>query len=83
MIKKHERNIWERRASRKLIFVCFLIIITTIICFGGTYFQYHSRNVKAADEIWTNDNSTYDEKIQQQIEAEQKLQAERKGELIK
>ena len=81
MSDKRKHDIWEKRASRKMIFICFLIIIATVICFGGTYFQFHDKNVKAADEIWVDNNSSYDEKVQQQIEAEQKLQEERKGEL--
>lgn len=81
MSEKRKHDIWEKCASHKMIFICFLIIIATAICFGGTYLQFHNKNAKAADEIWIDNNSSYDEKIQQQIEAEQKLQEERKGEL--
>ncbi len=80
MPRKQKSGIWEERASRKLVFICFLIIIATIICFGGSYLQLRNWSVRAADEIWTNKHTSYDEKIQRQIEAERKLQKERKGE---
>ena len=35
-------TIWEKPASRRLIFICFLLIIVTFICFGGTYLEYRA-----------------------------------------
>ena len=80
MSKKRE-TFWEKRASRKMIFVCFLLIIATVICFTGTYFQFKSRVNKAPDEIWTDSNSSYEEKVEQQMQAEQQLREERQGAL--
>ncbi|MBP5656115.1 hypothetical protein J6X15_00835 [Candidatus Saccharibacteria bacterium] len=80
MSKKRE-TFWEKRASHKMIFVCFLLIIATFICFTGTYLQFKDRGIKAPDEIWKDNNSSYDEKVEQQIQAEQRLREERKGAL--
>ena len=39
MSQKRE-TIWEKQASRRMIFICFLLIVATFICFGGTYLQF-------------------------------------------
>ncbi len=78
MSKKRE-SIWEKQASRKTYFVCFIIIIAAIICFGGAYLQFNSKK-KAPDEIWTDDSSSYDQKVEEQRNAEQEINNSREGE---
>ncbi len=81
MSKKRE-SIWERQASRKTYFICFLIIVAAIICFGGAYLQFDGKK-KAPDEIWNDDSTSYDEKIEEQKNAEQEIQDSREGALEK
>ena len=80
MSKKRE-SIWEKQASRKMVFICFLIVLATAICFGGTYLQYKNRHIKAPDEIWTDKTTTYDEKVEEQRAAEEEIQRNREGAL--
>ena len=73
MSQKRE-TIWEKQASRRMIFICFLLIIATFICFGGTYLQFKANaapqkeetpiideRTPAIDELINNQESTEEE----------------------
>lgn len=75
MSKKRE-TFWDKQASRRMIFVCFLLIIAAFICFGGTYLQFKSTN-KNSDEIWNDQNASYDQKVEAQKDAEKAIREDR------
>ncbi len=49
-------TIWEKPASRRLIFICFLLIIATFICFGGTYLEYRASTAALREQEAVKDN---------------------------
>ena len=60
-MRRKRKTIWEKQASRKLIFFCFLLIIAAFICFGGTYLQFKANMpVEEEDSIMYTRPSTID-----------------------
>ena len=78
MAKKREA-FWEKQASKKMIFFCFLLIIATFICFGGTYLQVKITKQEKPDEIWTDSTTSYDEKVRRQEELNRSVMDSREG----
>ena len=70
---------WEKQASKKMIFFCFLLIIATFICFGGTYLQMKITKQTESDDIWTNEATSYDEKVIQQQNLNRSIMDSREG----
>ena len=72
MSQKRE-TIWEKQASRRMIFICFLLIIATFICFGGTYLQFKANASTPQEEERVIDTrgSSIDELTNSEEEVEQ------------
>lgn len=72
MSRKRE-TIWEKQASRRMIFICFLLIVATFICFGGTYLQFKANMSTPQEEEQVIDTrgSSIDELTNSEEEVEQ------------
>lgn len=68
MSQKRE-TIWKKQASRKMVFICFLIIIATFICFGGTYLQFKANASKVQEqEVVIDDRAPAIDELNKSIE---------------